>query len=172
LVSFLYTFRFNPIYLGHSTSLFYENALAREILDQDRRENHRSLWATFGPAETALVLSNFPRILGVRALDGAHGYPQISLWKKWDPEGKAFSVYNQVAYTFFLPGEKGEAGFVQPAPGQVAIRADPALPLWDELGVTHFLVALSLRDRFSQVKGLSLKYCGQEACIFKRASPE
>ncbi len=171
-ISIAYTIGFNPLSFGDTAGVFYENPLSKQILAVDKRFEGKTKWVTFADAERALVLANLPRVLGVHSLDGAHGYPQLALWKEFDPAGKYHSVYNQVAYVYFTPTGGRDVVFSSRTNGQVEVNISPSHPIFSKLGVTHFLSTGKASEALEKQAGLNKVYCGNEICIFENRELE
>lgn len=137
IVSFLYTFPFNPVVKG-GTEFLRKNALAEKILAIDKQFQGKSKWVLFGESAQAWVLSNYFRILGVHSLVGYFPQPQLKIFKPFDPTGMQASVYNQCAFVRFVATDSQTATFPF-EPGQIRVKVSPEANAFRELGVTHFL---------------------------------
>jgi len=134
LVSFSYTVNFNPLVRGGAEYLF-KNPLSAKILALDRADQNVHPWVVMGDNG----ISNLPRMIGVKSLGGYHGYPDLELWKSFDPAGKDYSTYNQCGYIIFEASDSMEAQFTSPSPGLVMVNIDPASPVFDKIGVRFFI---------------------------------
>ena len=131
---------FNPLVRGGSAYL-YRNPLAAKMRALSLRDR-RARWATFGQ----MFYADYPRLLGLPALNGTHPYPQFDLWARFDPERRWVDQYNRYAHVWFATAAGGitiESPFLD----QIKVSLSPANPVLESLGVKFFLV-VSPEDRF------------------------
>ncbi|MBU4200525.1 MAG: hypothetical protein KKE37_04550 [Verrucomicrobia bacterium] len=99
ITSILTTYDVNPLARG-GTAFIEENPLSQKIKALDResmKAGRRPIWIAYDD----LALPNLFRMIGARALNGVHAYPQLEFWKKLDPEGRYRHVYNRYAHVVF-----------------------------------------------------------------------
>ncbi len=137
-VSIFATYDINPLARG-GTAFVHDNPLSRKIMELDResfRQGHQPVWIAYGD----MVLPNLFRMLGARAINGVHAYPQLELWKKLDPEGQYRSVYNRYAHVVFdLPSAEDDIVFHLQQPDLFIAFLSPAHPRFADLGVDYIL---------------------------------
>jgi hypothetical protein len=173
-VSFFFTIGFNPLVRG-GARIFEESLLAKKMKEISAAGGE-TRWVVYtsspDPAKAspvvAAVLSNLPRILGIRSIGGYHSHPHMDLWKKIDPENKFSRLWNQCGYVQFLP-RKNEALSMESDPGNLRVYLDPSAPVWREMGITHFLVT-GLDFSVFQGKEFELLYEYEDKRIYKLAS--
>jgi hypothetical protein len=131
---------FNPVVRG-GTAFLYRNPLATKM--RALSAHHPSArWATFG----TMFHPDYPRLLGLPAIDGTEPYPQFAFWARLDPEGRSFEEYNRYAHVWFTAAEDGieiKSTYLD----QVRVSLSPAAPILDEFDVRFFLV-VSPEDQF------------------------
>lgn len=140
LISIGATVWFNPLVRGGSAFL-YRNPLATRMRALSAH-NHSARWATFG----GMFYADYPRLLGLPALNGTHPYPQFALWARLDPEGRFVDQYNRYAHVWFTAAAHGIM-IDSPFLDQVKVSLPPTAPILDEFGVRFFLV-ISPEDQF------------------------
>ncbi len=136
--SILGTYDLNPVARG-GTAFIRENALSQKILALDReggRQGRRPIWIAYGD----MHLPNLCRMLGAKALNGVHAYPQLELWRKLDPAGHSRSVYNRYAHIVFdLPAAADEVRFDLVQPDLFVVYLHPAHPGFAALQADYIL---------------------------------
>jgi len=125
---------FNPVVLGGSDYLA-RNALSRRILQIDRATAGGSTWIGFGGYE----LPNLFRAIGVRSVNGTLPMPQLALWARIDPDGRAREVYDRYAHVTAVATRGSEPEFRLESDDNVTLRIDPTSRALRDLGVTHAL---------------------------------
>ena len=137
--SILVSISFNPLVRGGQSYLF-DNPLSKKILEIEQADRSSASWASSRWVVIGnMVLGNLPRIIGIKSLGGYHGHPHLELWKKFDPAGKFFSVYNQCAFINFSISNSLEAQFKSPLPGHVDVQVNPLSDVFEKVGVKYFL---------------------------------
>src|SRR5205823_1902616 len=86
---------FNPLVRGGSVFL-YRNSLAVRMRALSARDQ-KARWVTFG----TMFYADYPRLLGLPALNGTHPYPQFALWSRFDPVRRFVDQYNRYAHVWF-----------------------------------------------------------------------
>jgi hypothetical protein len=131
---------FNPVVHG-GTAYLYRNPLATKMRILSAREPG-ARWATFG----TMFHPDYPRLLGLPAIDGTEPYPQFAFWARLDPEGRYFEEYNRYAHVWFTAAESGiqiKSTYLD----QVRVSLAPTDPILDQFDVRFFLV-VSPEDQF------------------------
>jgi hypothetical protein len=131
---------FNPVVRGGSAFL-YRNPLAAKMRALSARD-HSARWVTFGN----MFYADYPRLLGLPALNGTHPYPQFALWSRLDPERRFVEQYNRYAHVWFTAAAD-RITIDSPFLDQVRVSLPPTAPILDEFGVKFFLV-ISPEDQF------------------------
>jgi hypothetical protein len=139
LISIGATCWFNPLVRGGSAFL-YRNPLAAKMRALSARD-HQARWATFG----TMFYADYPRLLGLPALNGTQPYPQFALWSRFDPERRFVDQYNRYAHVWFTAADR--ITIDSPFLDQVRVSLPPTAPVLDEFGVRFFLV-VSPEDQF------------------------
>ncbi len=137
-VSIFATYDINPLARG-GTAFIHDNPLSQKIMELDReslRQGRRPVWIAYGD----MLLPNLFRMLGARAINGVHAYPQLELWKKLDTDGQGRSIYNRYAHVVFdLPAAENDISFYLQQPDLFIASLSPAHPRFTELGVDYIL---------------------------------
>lgn len=141
---------FNPIAVGGADYLM-GNELSRQILAIDRAAGGRSNWVAFGSDEVA----NLFRALGVRSINGTLTLPQLELWARIDPEGRARPLYDRYAHVAFVAAPDARPSFKLRSQDSLVVRINPAAQDLQKLGVTHALFHgdAKARDGFERLSG-------------------
>jgi hypothetical protein len=129
------TVHFNPLVRG-GHRFVATHPLSRLIQEVARTEQN-GLWAV---DNHDLVLGNLPRMLGVASLGGTHVYPQLPLWKEFDPQGQSDTVYNRYAHIVFDFKKGAQPNFQLRAQDSFVLTVDPEHPAFERLGVKVFMV--------------------------------
>jgi hypothetical protein len=87
---FVSGFTINP--LARGTDPIYEKVISKKILEIEKRFPGAK-WA----GVNNLIIGNLFIALGVKSFNSVHVYPDLSMWKKLDLEGKYMEVYNRYA---------------------------------------------------------------------------
>ena len=132
--SFATTAWFNPVVIGGSAYLT-GNPLSRRIIEIDHQTPGGSTWVAFGRED----LPNLFRAIGVRAVNGLHPVPQLSLWERLDPEGRGRNIYNRYAHVAFVADSSPRPVFELCGRDCVIVNINPASRALRALGVTHAL---------------------------------
>lgn len=86
----------NPINAGVDT--IYKMPVGQKISEIVQQETSngqkKSLWIT----ESAHSLKNFPIMFGAPSINCVNIYPALERWKKLDPDGSNFKIYNRYAH--------------------------------------------------------------------------
>ena len=86
----------NPINAG--VDAVYKQPVGQKISEIVQNEvssgNKKSLWIVEGK----LGLTTFPIMFGAPTINSVNVYPYFERWKKLDPEGKNFEIYNRYAH--------------------------------------------------------------------------
>ncbi len=131
------------------------NPLSRKILEIDRDAGGESVWLAYGNLE----IPNLFRMIGVRAVNGVHGVPQLDLWERIDPEGQQRDIYNRYAHVIATLPNRGKARFRYAHSDAFLVALGPKEE--EELGrleVTHLLVDMTrpqLTRRFGRFQPLT-----------------
>ncbi len=161
-VSVLATYDLNPLARG-GTAFIRDNPLAQKILALDRAGStpgRRPVWLAYGD----MVLPNLFRMLGCRAVNGVHAYPQLAMWKALDPEGRRRAIYNRYAHVVFdLPPAGDEPAFLLQQPDLFIVGLHPAHPRFAGLGVDYLLCLDRQAEAFDRLPGLEkvFSYAGK-----------
>lgn len=132
---------FNPLVRGGSVFL-YRNSLAVRMRALSARDQ-KARWVTFG----TMFYADYPRLLGLPALNGTHPYPQFALWSRFDPERRFVDQYNRYAHVWFTAVASDRITIDSPFLDQVRVSLPPTSPVLDEFRVRFFLV-ISPEDQF------------------------
>jgi len=162
IASILTTYDVNPLSRG-GTTFIQTNPLSQKIriLDQEaKKQGHQPVWMAYGDA----ALPNLFRMIGSRALNGVHAYPQFELWKTLDPEGQFRPVYNRYAHVVFeVPSVPDDFKIHLVYNDSIAVCLHPDNPRFAALNVDYLLCldnqAESL-DRVSKLKKI-YSYAGK-----------
>jgi hypothetical protein len=133
---------FNPVAVGGARWL-RENALSREIVAVDRAAGGDTTWAAFGRDD----LADLFRVLGVHSVNGLQPTPQLALWRRIDPGGRARRVYDRYAHVAFVAAPGATPRFRLYSRDFVILTIDPSSPALRALGVTHVLFRGSPAER-------------------------
>jgi len=137
LFSIVYTFHFNPIVRG-GDKYMQNNSLGKKLLEIDAENQNKTSWVIYGSTMDAVVIGNYFRIIGLHSFAGYFPQPQLEMLKRFDPDGKYFSTYNQCAFIRFTDSPEQNATFhFEPGSGRISVS--PTSPVFTELGVTHFV---------------------------------
>ncbi len=137
LLMALSTLWFNPLVRGGSGFL-RENDLARRIAAIDSDAGGDTVWASYA----SLPIGNLFRMVGVRAISGVHGIPQLELWSRIDPDGHRRDAYNRFAHVLPALPEPRVPMLSNPAYDALRVALAPDGDELARLGVTHLLVDL------------------------------
>jgi hypothetical protein len=140
LVSIAASCWFNPLVRG-GTAYLYRNPLASKMRSLSAH-HPGARWATFGN----MFLPDYPRLLGLAAINGTEPYPQFDFWARLDPQRRDFDEYNRYAHVWFTAAPEGIA-IHSPFLDQVRVALSPNDPVLAEFGVRFFLV-VSPEDQF------------------------
>jgi len=105
--------------------------------------DQKARWVTFG----TMFYADYPRLLGLPALNGTHPYPQFALWSRFDPERRFVDQYNRYAHVWFTAVASDRITIDSPFLDQVRVSLPPTSPVLDEFRVRFFLV-ISPEDQF------------------------
>jgi len=153
---------FNPLVLGGTKQLF-ENKLSKRMLNiKEKDPNAR--WVTYSNG----VISNLPRMLGISSISGLYTYPDLPLWKNFDPEGKFKEVYNRYAHVVFEFNKGSAAVFSTPQPDTVIVSVNPADQVFQKLDVRYFLVVGGSSVYFDSSPKFKRIFNYQDKFIYKR----
>ena len=81
----------NPI--AHGVDCIYKIPVGKKIAEIAR--NDKSLWLV---EDDGIVRNNFPIMFGAPTINSVNVYPVLDRWRKLDPTGKNFSIYNRYAH--------------------------------------------------------------------------
>jgi hypothetical protein len=155
LASLVTTVWFNPLVLG-GAEYVKGNELSQRILAIDRAAGGETTWVAFGSDEIA----NLFRALGVRSINGTHTLPQLELWARIDPGGRALPIYDRYAHVVFVAAPNRSPRFILPSEDYVILRIDPASPELRKLGATHALFRGDERERAAFERMAGYEYLG------------
>ena len=131
------TGHFNPIVRGGSSYLL-ENPLALMMKTVSKKYPEEK-WVVVRDDE---VLGNYPRLIGLPGLNGAHFAPQMTLWSAFDPTGQQRMSYNRYARIVVDTVSGSQVTFSVPKPDSFILRTDPAHDGFKRVNARLFLVAL------------------------------
>ncbi|MDO9542322.1 MAG: hypothetical protein Q7J98_08370, partial [Kiritimatiellia bacterium] len=138
IASILTTYNVNPLARG-GTTFIQENPLSQKIraIDQEaQKQGRQPVWIAYGGA----ALPNLFRMIGSRALNGVHAYPQFELWKTLDPEGQSRPAYNRYAHVVFeVPSVPDDFKIHLLYNDSVAVLLHPDNPRFAALNVDYLL---------------------------------
>jgi len=166
LISFITTIWFNPVVRG-GTAYLYRNPLSKKILEIEQKEQGHTKWATFS---NSTIYGNLFRILGVKAIDGLHPYPQFSLWKTFDRNKQGYLYYNRYAHISFAPISEDRITFDVPLHDNIIVYIQPFSEVFNLLGVTHFLVTGKDLKIFEEQEKFEEVYSYKNFTIYKTRS--
>lgn len=150
LISIASTLWFNP-WVHAGTAYLRENPLSRVVLEQDRRAGGQSRWIVFDDP----WLANLWRVIGVRALNGVHYYPQLALWARVDPTGEGRDVYNRYAHVeFWVSDRPGTLALSNPYPDRIQAVLFPSRAVLTALGADFVVCSKSSADVLRRIDGL------------------
>jgi len=144
---------FNPVVFGGS-SFIMENELSRKILEIDKQNGGKTEWIVFSRFNIA-ILSNLFRMIGVKALNGTHFYPQFEVWNKLDPELKYGQIYNRYAHIAFRTGtDVSEISINNSDSDVVIVTIHPDNPLFSKLQAEFVLCEEADMDVLDSARSL------------------
>lgn len=85
----------NPLQQGFGD--LYETDLAKEMRSLTEAEPEAKWLVANGISFPAM---NYPLMMGARTINCTNTYPNLTLWKAFDPDGRYRSVYNRYAYIY------------------------------------------------------------------------
>jgi hypothetical protein len=129
------TMHFNPLVRGGHR--FIATHPLSQLIQEVARTESSSHWVI---DNQDLVLGNLPRMLGVASLGGTHVYPQLALWREFDPQGRSEIVYNRYAHIVFDFKKGAQPNFQLRAQDSFVLTVDPEHPAFKRLGVNIFMV--------------------------------
>jgi hypothetical protein len=163
-------FDYNPLARG-GTDFIVKNPLSQKIreLDSLSRQNGRpSVWLTYGD----VITPNLFRMIGVRALNGLHTYPQFAFWRTLDPEGIHRETWNRYAHIgLTLPKDKTAINIGLVQQDIILLEVNPENPRFSQLGVTHVLCNGRESAAFDQVPGLQKLFTYGENHLYEVMRP-
>ena len=170
IASILTTYDINPLARG-GTTFVRENPLSRKIQDLDQTASaldRQPIWIAYGD----LALPNLLRMIGARALNGVHAYPQFELWQTLDPAGQYRTAYNRYAHVIFdLPATPDEFNIHLVQTDIVTVFLHPDDPRFDALNVDYLLCLddqVATLDRIRKLKRV-YSYAGKHVYGAERA---
>ncbi len=152
---------FNPVVRG-GTAYLYRNPLATKMRALSAHDPG-ARWATFG----SIFHPDYPRLLGLPAIDGTEPYPQFAFWARLDPEGRDFDAYNRYAHVWFTSAPDGIA-IDSPFLDQIRVSLSPNDRVLDELGVKFFLVVTPEDQFFDRLPQFSKVFSYGRTSIYKK----
>ena len=157
---------FNPLSRG-GTEFIQQNPLSKKIreIDSLSRQNGRpSVWLTYDD----VIMPNLFRMIGVRALNGLHTYPQFAFWTTLDPEGKHRKVWNRYAHIgLTLPKDKTAINIGLVQQDIILLEVHPENGRLGALGVTHILCNGNASAAFDQIPGLKKLFTYRENHLYE-----
>ena len=81
----------NPI--AHGVDCIYKIPVGKKI--SEIVKNDKSLWLV---EDDGIVRNDFPIMFGAPTINSVNVYPVLDRWRKLDPTGKNFSIYNRYAH--------------------------------------------------------------------------
>jgi hypothetical protein len=156
---------FNPLVLRGARYL-QENPLARAMKRAEATDPGAHWLVMNEPA-----LANYPRMLGIHALNGVHFYPQRELWEALDPRREHVEAYNRYAYVNVWLG-RGALSVRSPQPDVVNVTLDPGSEEFRRLGVRYVLMRGGPADFGSAFPGATLEYDHSGIRLLRLAPPE
>jgi hypothetical protein len=165
LISIAASCWFNPLVRGGSAFL-YRNPLAARMRALSARDRS-ARWATFGN----MFYADYPRLLGLPALNGTHPYPQFAFWSRLDPEHSYVEQYNRYAHVWFT-ANAGKVTIDSPFLDQVRVSLPPTDPVLDEFGVRLFLVVSPEEQFFDRIPQFEKVFSKGQVHIYRQRSRE
>ena len=111
-------------------------------------------------------------MIGARALNGVHAYPQFELWQTLDPAGQYRTAYNRYAHVIFdLPATPDEFNIHLVQTDIVTVFLHPDDPRFDALNVDYLLCLddqVATLDRIRKLKRV-YSYAGKHVYGAERA---
>lgn len=138
IISVTTTCAINPLARG-GAGFVTENPLSEKIQDlalTEKQQGHDTVWIAYDD----IALPVLCRMLGARALNGIHAYPQTELWSILDPESLNKPVYNRYAHLMFsLPdtADKREIRLIQT--DLVRAELHPEDPRFGQLKINYII---------------------------------
>ena len=153
---------FNPFVRGGSAYL-YTNPLAEKMRTLSAHDPG-ARWVTFSPI---MFFANYPRLLGIPALNGTHPYPQFDLWSRFDPERRLVDQYNRYGHVWFTAAPS-DVVIESPFLDQIKVSLPPHSPILADLNVKYFLVIAPEDLFFDQLENFSKVFSHGRAHIYVR----
>ncbi|HEX4665499.1 MAG TPA: hypothetical protein VH207_02775 [Chthoniobacterales bacterium] len=156
---------FNPLVRG-GTAYLYRNPLATKMRALSAHDPG-ARWATFG----TMFHPDYPRLLGLPAIDGTEPYPQFAFWARLDPEGRYFEEYNRYAHVWFTAAENGieiKSTYLD----QVRVSLAPNDPILDPFDVRLFLVVSPEDQIFDRLPQLAKVFTWGRMHIYRKRGAE
>lgn len=156
---------FNPVVHG-GTAYLYRNPLASRMRALSAHDP-RARWATFG----SMFHPDYPRALGLPAIDGTEPYPQFPFWARLDPEGRYFNEYNRYAHVWFTAA-KGGLQIKSTYLDQITVSLAPTDPILDRFDVRLFLVVSPEDQFFDRLPQLAKVFSWGRMHIYRKRGAE
>jgi hypothetical protein len=164
LVSLASTIWFNPLVRGGARYLF-RNPVATKMRSLSAHDRE-ARWTTFGP----MYYIDYPRLLGLPALNGTDPYPQFDFWRRLDPQGRSMEAYNRYAHVWFSTGTDG-IRITSPYLDQVKVTLSPDDPILDEFEVRFFFVVPPEDKIFDRSPQFSKVFANGQVSIYRKRPP-
>jgi hypothetical protein len=125
----------NPLYRGLSP--INDSELNRKILELNSRYNssNDSWWVYYD----SWIMGNYIFSTGVKVFNVTNFYPHIEYWRRFDPEGKYFDVYNRYAHIEVNDNNGEEISFRQMGQGAFAVEINPCNSILSNQKVDFFV---------------------------------
>ena len=191
VVSLFFTcFPFNP--LARGTGSVQDTELVRAVAQIERDtaaaaapsgSPGRPLWLCYGRIALPSVCGSLIAIAGGHSLTAVHQYPQLDLWRRFDPDRAQENAYNRYAHVELrLPTGEKPVEFIgsgssfggpdAPAPDVLAVRIAPGHPVLRQLGA-RFVVVLGDDQDDMEFWGMTRRYQAESRkfSIFELPAP-
>lgn len=123
----------NPLYRGLAP--ITDTAFAHEIQSIVQKDGGHHRWVVYGP----FVWGNYLVANGADSLSAVYLYPQLNLWRRFDPRGQYSTVYNRYAHVVFSVPASGAGTFTLVQPDLFTVNVNPCDGLLRALRVRYFV---------------------------------
>ncbi len=128
------TISVNPVYKGFNPLLHTD--LANIIQRSNTETNNQFRWATYDN----LLIGNYILANGGNPINGVQLYPDLKLWKDFDPSGKYISIYNRYAHIKLISRNDMDIKFNLNSPDSFTISINPCHPILKKYRVKFFIM--------------------------------
>jgi hypothetical protein len=123
----------NPLYRGIDPIVGTRFADAIRAIDHRDAGRHR--WVVYD----SLLWGNYIVANGGDSLSAVYLYPQLNLWRRFDPGGRYSAVYNRYAHVLFSVPAAGTGRFTLLQPDEFSVNVSPCSSVLRALGVRYFV---------------------------------